>query len=472
MKTKLKLIAGVAGLNLTVSALAAGDAAPAAAPASGSEIDQLKQQIEALDQKVRVLERYREIDHDDASALAKAQPKIVIGPNGLSAVSADTNFVIQLHGLIQADSRTFFQNGGYNGNDGFLLRRARPILTGTVYHDFDFNFTPDFGGSTVQIMDAYVNYRYNPALQLEAGKFKAPVGLEALASDPNLLFNERSLVTDLVPNRDLGISLHGDLFNGVASYALGVFDGDTDYNGTTANATTEDDKGFDGRVFFLPWKNTDIRPLRGLGFGVGGSYLANHPSTAPTANTGLTPKYTTDGQQTFFSYSAGIANGAGWRVSPQAYYYYGPFGLISEYAVSDQRVTLNKTSADLQNSAWEVSGSWVLTGEDASFNGVTPRHPFDPRNGAWGAFQIAARWAALTVDSKAFSSGFASSKTSADGANAWSVGLNWYLNQNIRANLSFSHTTFNGFTGTAVEGSPIAAQQDENVLFSRIQLAF
>jgi len=126
----------------------------------------------------------------------------------------------------------------------------------------------------------------------------------------------------------------------------------------------------------------------------------------------------------------------------------------------------------LQNSAWEVSGSWVLTGEDASFNGVTPRHPFDPRNGAWGAFQIAARWAALTVDSKAFSSGFASSKTSADGANAWSVGLNWYLNQNIRANLSFSHTTFNGFTGTAVEGSPIAAQQDENVLFSRIQLAF
>jgi len=183
MKTKLKLIAGVAGLNLTVSAMAAGDAAPAAAPASGSEIDQLKQQIEALDQKVRVLERDREIDHDDASALAKAQPKIVIGPNGLSAVSADTNFVIQLHGLIQADSRTFFQNGGYNGNDGFLLRRARPILTGTVYHDFDFNFTPDFGGSTVQIMDAYVNYRYNPALQLEAGKFKAPVGLEALVGD-------------------------------------------------------------------------------------------------------------------------------------------------------------------------------------------------------------------------------------------------------------------------------------------------
>ena len=125
MNTKLKLIAGVAGLKLSVSALAGGDAPPAAASSSGSEIEQLKQQIEALDQKVRVLEREREIDHDDAAALTKAQPKIVIGSKGLSAVSADTNFVIQLHGVLQADSRTFFQDGGINGNDGFLLRRAR-----------------------------------------------------------------------------------------------------------------------------------------------------------------------------------------------------------------------------------------------------------------------------------------------------------------------------------------------------------
>ena len=67
---------------------------------------------------------------------------------------------------MQVDSRTFFHDGGNNGNDGFLLRRARPIFTGTVFHDFDFNFTPDFGGSTVQILDAYVNYRYNSGLAI------------------------------------------------------------------------------------------------------------------------------------------------------------------------------------------------------------------------------------------------------------------------------------------------------------------
>ena len=473
MKTKLnslnsKLIVGVAGLNLTISALAA-DALPSDPSAGNSEIDQLKKQIEALDQKVRILERDREIDQDNTAAAIQSQPKIILGRNGFSMSSSDSNFVAQLHGVIQLDSRSFFQDGGNNGLDGFLLRRARPIFSGTVFRDFDFNFTPDFGGSSVQIFDAYVNYHYSSAWQLEVGKFKAPVGLEALQSDANISFNERSLVTDLVPNRDLGLELHGDVFGGTVSYAAGIFNGGTDYNGTTPVSSFQDDRAFEGRVFFQPWKNADVAPLKGLGFGLAGTYLANHPQT--NSATGLTPGYNTDGQQKFFTYGAGV-NGAGanWRLSPQAYYYYGPFNLLGEYVDSDQQVALGKKSADLENTAWEVSGGWVLTGEDASYNGVTPRRPFDPRDGAWGAFQIVARYASLNVDSKAFTDGFASSTKNADGANAWAIGLNWYLNQNIRADLSFSHTEFNGFTGTKAPGTVPA--QAENVLFSRVQLAF
>ena len=461
MKIKLnwKLIAGLAGINLAFTSLAASD----------QELDQLKQQIQELDQKVRVLEREREIDQDNVATAAKAAPKIVIGGNGAVFSSGDSNFVAQIHGVAQLDSRTFFQDGGLNGNDGFLLRRLRPILTGTVFHDFDYNFTPDFGGSTVQVLDAYMNYRYSPALQVEAGKFKSPVGLEHLQADVNLSFNERSLATDLVPNRDLGIDLHGDLFDGVASYALGVFNGASDYNGTTVNTSFQDDKAFAGRVFYQPWKNSSVSALRGLGFGVGGSYQANHPAT--NTATGLTPGYTTDGQQKFFSYSAGVnAGGAAWRVSPQAYYYYGPFGLLAEYVISDQQVASAAKSADLQNTAWEISGGWVLTGEEASYNGLTPRHPFDPRQNQWGAWQLVARYGGLNVDGKAFQDGFASSAKNADSATAWSVGLNWYLNKNVRADLSFSHTVFGGFTGVAAPGTVPA--QAENVLFSRLQLAF
>jgi len=459
MKPNWKLTAGIVGAQLAFTALGATDL----------EVEQLKKQLAELDQKVRILEREREIDQDSATTAAKAAPIISLGASGFNFSSGDSNFVAQLHGLVQFDSRSFFNDGGVNGNDGFLLRRARPIFSGTVFHDFDYQFTPDFGGSTVQIQDAYLNYRYRPEFQVQAGKFKSPVGLEQLQSDPVTSFNERSLATALVPNRDLGLDLHGDLFGGVASYAVGVFNGAPDYSSTTTNASFQDDKAFVGRVFFQPWKNTDVNALRGLGFGVAGSYEANHPNT--NSATGLTPGYVTDGQQKFFAYSSGVnASGAQWRFSPQAYYYYGPFGLLTEYVVSDQQVKKAASHADLQNRAWEISGSWLLTGEDAAYAGVSPLHPFDPRNNQWGAWQLVARYGELDVDKNAFADGFADPKKYASGARAWSVGLNWFLNKNIRANLSFSRTTFSGFTGSTTAG--LVPAQPENVLFSRLQLAF
>jgi phosphate-selective porin OprO and OprP len=425
--------------------------------------DTNQEQIQDLDQKVRILARQHELDKEDAAAAAKTQPRLRLDASGFTLSSADTNFSISLHGLIQLDGRLFFADQKIPENSGFLLRRARPIITGTVFHDFDFNFTPDFGGSTVQILDAYLNYRIVPELQLEAGKFKSPVGLEQLQSDAFLFLNERSLVTDLVPNRDLGVELHGDLFGGVASYAAGIFDGASDYNGTTFNADSNNNKAFAGRLFLQPWKTSDVSALKGLGFGVGGSYESDRNGAA-----GLTPGYTTDGQQKFFTYAGTtVANGRHWRVSPQGYYYYGPLAVLGEYDISDQDVKNGAARADLRNTAWEVSAGWVLTGEDATYTGVTPRHPFNLRTGGWGAWQVVGRYEELNVDDSAFPN-FAVSTASASSAHAWSAGLNWYLNRNIRFNASFSHTAFSGYTG----GIPAVPAQAENVLFTRIQLAF
>jgi phosphate-selective porin OprO/OprP len=422
-------------------------------------------QVQELDQKVRVLERQRELDQETATAVAKTTPKVSASQDGFKISSADTNFILQLKGLVQLDSRTFPADGGIKGNDGFILRRARPILQGTLYKDFDFAFVPDFGGSTVQIVDAYLNYRWRPELQLEAGKFKSPVGLEALQSDTVTAFNERSIATDLVPNRDLGVELHGDLFSGIASYAVGIFDGAPDFSGTTANTDYEDDKAIAARVFFQPWKTSGISALQGLGFGAGGSWEVDHSATN-ASGTGLTPGYSTDGQQRFFTYSSGVfADGVHWRISPQAYYYYGPFGILAEYVISDQRVTKGSSQANLQNTAWNVTGLWTLTGEDASYAGFVPKHPFDLRKNQWGAWQIVARYATVDIDKKAFPT-FANISTSASAAHAWSFGINWYLNKNIRVNTSFSHTQFvDGKTG------PVT-QQPENALFTRLQLAF
>jgi phosphate-selective porin OprO and OprP len=436
-------------------------------------------QVEELDQKVRVLARERELDQE-AAAAAKTAPKLTIGPGGFIASSADSNFVFRLNGVVQVDSRTFFNDADIKNNDGFLLRRARPIFQGTVYRDFDFKFTPDFGGSSVQIFDAYVNYRYEPWLQLRVGKFKTPEGLEQLQEDVNTSFNERSLATDLVPNRDVGLQLWGDINGGVLSYAAGIFNGVGDSR-NSSNTAFENSVEFAGRLFAQPFKNSDIAALQGLGFGVAGTSQNGTGSTIgtndlPSTTGGKLPGYTTDGQQQWFAYNpaTGVvqASGEHWRLSPQGYYYYGPLSLIGEYAISDQSVKNGAATADLHNTAWEISGGWILTGENASFNGVTPLHPFDPHKGQWGALQVVARYAELDIDNNAFPV-FANPVTSASAAQAWSAGLNWYLNKNIRLNASYSHTTFTGGGGNTATTAPgVVTRQPENVFFTRVQLAF
>src|SRR2546430_2138743 len=367
-------------------------------------INGLKQQLEQRDQKARTLERNRELKKETADTKPKDAPKISVGEKGFSFGSADGNFAINLRGVLQLDSRTFFKDGGIKGNDGFLLRRARPIIEGTVFRDFDFVFVPDFGGSTPQIFDAYLNYRYGRGLQVQLGKFKSPVGLEQLQADANLQFNERSMATDLVPNRDLGVQLHGDFFDGIVSYAAGIFNGVGDAR-NSSNADFEDDKEFAGRLFFQPLMKSNLSALQGFGFGVGGSYGdASTVNALPATTGGTAPGYVTDGQQQFFAYrNTVVAGGKHWRVSPQGSYYYGPFGLLGEYVISPQRVQTNSlNTAALKNTPWEITGSAVLNGEGPSYQSRTPARPLPPPPGRWGAAQLVARYAHLDISREAF----------------------------------------------------------------------
>lgn len=460
-------------LQRKVKALESNQAAAAAAPTNAAP------QFEALDQKVRILERNRKLDQEVAEAKAKEAPKIVIGERGFSFTSADTNFNIQLRGLLQVDSRTFINDSGVAGNDGIILRRARPIVQGTVFRDFDFNFTPDLGGSSVQVVDAYLNYRYSPALQLRAGRFKVPVGLELLQSDQYTFFSERALPTALVPNRDLGFQLHGELLGGGLTYAAGIFNGVGDSR-STGNADFEDNKEFAGRVFLQPFKKSSVTALKGFGFGVGGSWgdlQRTNTAALPATTGGSLAGYSTPAQQQFFAYNptngSVVASGSHWRIAPQTYWYWGPFGLLGEYTISDQevsRVGLTQ-SGRMHNTAWQVAAGWVLTGEEASYTGIVPRRPFNLSSGQWGAVQLVARYSQLNIDDSAFPT-FSNGGTSASEAQEYAVGLNWFLNRNVRINGSYSHINFVGGGGSGSSAPAATTRTDEDVIITRVQLNF
>jgi phosphate-selective porin OprO/OprP len=424
--------------------------------------DKSRQQIDELDQKIKALEHNREIDQ--AAAEAKEAPKITLGDGGLSFSSADENFKFRVRGYVQADAR-FYLNDTQNAfTDTFLLNRVRPVFEGTVFKNYDFKLMPDFGQGKAVIQDAFLDAHFLPELSLRVGKFKGPVSLERLQSARDLIFVERALPTDLVPNRDIGAALHGDFLGGVLGYEVGVFNGSADGN---SNDTDENDsKDIEGRIFSHPFKKSTIAPLQGLGIGIAGT--TGHEN-------GKAPSYLTVGQQTFFSFNAGVAaHGDRHRIVPQGYYYLGPFGVLAEYVVSSEQFTKGTLTERMDNRAWQVAGSFVLTGEKATYTGVAPARPFDFRAGQWGALEIAGRISQLDVDDLAFHNfgtaaapnTFADHTKSASKATSWGVGLNWYLNKSVKLNLDYERARFEG-------GAPNGGNRpDEQVIFTRVQVAF
>ena len=198
----------------------------------------LEERVEELDQKIRVLDRKTELEKEQAAEKAKTAGTATAGRDGFSLRSADGNFQLRLRGYVQADGRFFLDDEERPGVDTFLLRRVRPIFEGTLWKNFGFRIMPDFGGGQTALQDAYLDIRFNPAIQLRAGKFKPPVGLERLQSGSELLFVERALPTNLVPNRDVGIQLGGDVATGGLAWAVGVFNGVTD-GGSGDNDTND-----------------------------------------------------------------------------------------------------------------------------------------------------------------------------------------------------------------------------------------
>ncbi len=421
--------------------------------------------VAELDQRIKELERKLEAA-DENSAAAKTNAAMVrAGTNGFWLGSADKSFQMRIGGYLQADGSLHPGDAGQTAADSFTVHRVRPIAEGRVYGDFAFRVMLDLtGNQSATLQDGYVEYSTSPQCRLRVGKFKPPVGLEFLQSETDIAFAERGLPSQIVPGRDIGVQISGEISSGLVEYVAGIFNGVPD--GGSPDADSNDAKDFAGRLFLHPFRLTDAVSLANFGIGIGAS--AGDEQGTP-ASPDL-PAYKSSGQQTFFSYktstnanSTAYADGRNIRLSPQACYYIGPVGLLGEYAQSQREVGNGKEAATINSSAWQILGSWVLTGEDATFRGVTPRNNFNPRAGHFGALELVARYQELTVDDAAFSSGLADPKKSASVAKSWSAGLNWYLNRAVRVLLDYEQTAFEG-------GASTGDRPEEKIILGRLQL--
>lgn len=415
----------------------------------------VEQRLSELEKEIALLRRLKEVDQEIQLKKEKETPVVSAGPSGFGLRSKDANFDIKVRGYVQMDGRHYLGDDRNPGTDTFLLRRVRPTVEGKLFGNTDFRIMPDFGGGTATLQDAYLDFKQWEKVQLRAGKFKSPFSLERIQSGTATTFIERAYNSSLAGNRDLGLDLHGLFGGGLLEYDLAYLNGVTD--GASLDTDTNDGKDVVARIFTHPFINSTNDVLNGLGLGFAASY-GNHLGS--TTSSGL-PTLRSPGQSSIFSYRSGIfADGDRTRISPQGYYYYGPFGLLGEFTRSRQEVRAGSSLGDLANDAWHITGSYVLTGENASFKGVTPRYNFDPSKKTWGAFEAVGRLESLTLDDDSFDS-FAANTSSVKHAKGIGTGLNWYLNRALKFQLNYEKTFFEG-----------GNRQSEDILLTRFQVVY
>jgi phosphate-selective porin OprO and OprP len=433
------------------------------------DADELRREINELRAKERELERRLDARENPPGLPDLAAPRFRFGRGGFVFGTADGKTEIKLRAVVNLDGRFYLGPGA--APDTFLIRRARPFIDGTLFGIVDFRILPDFAQGTPQLLDAYVDIHPAPWLHLRGGRFMVPLGLEWWQKDTTITFTERSLATDLVPYRDIGLLLWGEIGEGTLWYGLMIGNGAPD-SGNGPDLDGQSSKDYVGRVFLRPLKLVSRAAFTDLGFGVAGSY-GQVTGTATASGLG---SYKSVGQESIFTYVSGggttampiapaLSAGDRWRVSPQLYWYVGPFGLIGEYVMSVQHVSRagQSTAADVHNRAWNLTASFVLTLERAAYEGVTPHHPVDFRHRWFGALELTLRYSELRIGGEAFPN-FADPTASVRAARELAGGLNWYVTDYVKLMLSYHHTSFAG-------GSPMGDRLPEHAILARLQLA-
>jgi phosphate-selective porin OprO/OprP len=269
--------------------------------------------------------------------------------------------------------------------------------------------------------------------------------------------------------------VHGALLGDSVHYALGYFNGD----GRDANRRSQkDDKEVTGRIVVQPFRHWGARLLRGLYVGGSGSYSRldtsdfNYKMRTPARTTFFTVQarakfHMTREVDTLERYAAELA------------YTWGPLLVTGEYfrnRFSDVKLA-DTTVFDFDMRAWYAGLLVMLTGERPVMKGgvlqkIRPRHCFNIRKRTWGAFGIGFRFqefeAGRVVYRSLVQEGF-----SVREAEAFTVALNWYLNDMMRFSFNYSRTHFKDplYLGTHWKGYSYY-EDTEHAWTTRFQLEF
>jgi phosphate-selective porin OprO/OprP len=381
-----------------------------------------------------------------------------------------------LGGAFQTDYRYYAEEE--RADNRFDIRRARLRFKGQLTRYFRFGMEYEFqGNQTDNLVDAYGEAVFEPSA-IRFGQFKEPFSLEWQSVDKSQFFAERSMGFSLGPKRDIGIMLHGVLFQDAITYAAGFFNGDGDDG--SATGPEEDSPEAAGRVTISPFKNSLAQWIKGFQIGASATYAQIDP-----LNVNLRVKSTgmigTDLNLYVLTHNTkfGVIHDAGkrYRYGVEAAWTVGPLIFQGEYfsLTYTDLVTAGDNPPDAEFSSWYASATWWITGErpvlsKGTVKPIYPNHFFNPQDGTWGAFCIAARIDHFNGDEDWINP---AANVSTKEADAYGLALNWVLYPMARVILDYTHTSFSDPIRVRVQpDGSVDYIDDENVVTCRFSIDF
>ncbi len=435
--------------------------------------------------------------------------------DGLVFENEDKSTTFQIGGRIHADYRTFDHGNNENqttGNtsnesDTFDIRRARLEFKGHFYDNFDFLLSADAAGqtngNTGAILDqAWLNISHYKPVQFRVGQFKVPMSMERKMSSNALDFMERSQHDTISTYEDRGAMIWGVPNDGV-TYALAVVNGEGNKNrNDTDSRVSKPEFQANATVNFAQlMDNKDA--VYHLGFGASTTDISKTGNLAgfPTPNNntlwfagGNQARTEARGVNYLALPSIGSAANVSNEISRQRYNLeaavaYGPVKVVAEYLKNDFRGDLT-TAKSFDNSvkAYYASVLWNISGEkfadfykEGIFTAVKPKNNFDFTKFTGGAWQLGARYSkfdasdfnnstfvgATAANNVARVATNTATSTNTFEADAYTLGLNYVPNPNVRFMLNYIKTNFD--TPILIEG---AKEDSESAITARAQFTF
>lgn len=451
MKKAIGDCAAIASLVLIVGSF--GARAAAADEPGTTHIDTLEHQVQTLDREIQGMKQSTMKSRKDLDPASGEEVHVALKGGRPTLATADGQFSIALRSLVQYDSAYYSLSHAPSRVDfssGNNFRRARFGADGTLFRDWSYEFVYDFGASGTEsggrIYSAFIQFDGLGAVHVKVGAFPPPESFEDSTSSSDLLFLERAQPADVArsiagsPGRDSATAFaYDDNDFGAFSYtggivgAAGVFDEQQALVGRLARRLAhagDSNLAVDADSTYV----LSLAPTAGAGSPNPFS-LSERPELSVDSNsTRLVNTNTIDAKHVL---EWGIETAGNWH---QLYAQGGYFG----FDVTRRASVLQDPSFD----GWYAQSSWILTGEAkvyrsdrGAYAAPKPAHPYTLDRPGIGAWELAARYSALNLNSGGGIAGLSTPPGGIRGGEQkiWTVGVNWYPNTAIRFQLDFQH---------------------------------